>query len=456
MSLLFGALGGLGEAGMQIGMANQKAWAEMEMEEKRQASAMEREKSLMRLKMDLETDAKNAPLNRLGEKTKEMASKEVPLEAEPVNALIGFKPGEDGKQTRGMVGDIASLKRPKGFDGWTPEDQSAYTAQINEQIKTEESRAKEKVAGQTRKPTSSEALDSAVEWARANDLPAVAAYEAQIGNAERAERRIDSNDRKTDAQTAAENARTAARDRKADSDEAFRQRMEERKQAESEFNNRRNAENQTRAELQSQRAAITNLMTSTERELERTSALAKDLTLSDAERAAFQSRVTSLQRDLGRYRKGLEGFGGDALKPSTSDAQSVKQDVTVDGKVIGQAATLEEAKKMIADYKAGANKAGPAKPEPKPLIDSPPYVPPAESIAGRAAAERAAKFATQAQDKASSDAADGAKAAAAKSAALAAIASKDPQEAERVQSMPGYGLMDAGTKAALFKLINGR
>ena len=326
MSLLFGALGGLGEAGMQIGMANQKAWAEMEMEEKRQASAMEREKSLMRLKMDMEAEAKNAPLNRLGEKTKEMASKEVPLEAEPVNALIGFKPGEDGKQTRGMVGDIASLKRPKGFDGWTPEDQSAYTAQINEQIKTEESRAKEKVAGQTRKPTSSEALDSAVEWARANDLPAVAAYESQIGRPAREDRRLDASEKRTDAQIANEKARTVVMDRRLDMQEAYQLRRDERAEKYMEIQEARLTAQGDKAELQSQRAAITNLMTSTERELERTSALAKDLTLSDAERAAFQSRVTSLQRDLGRYRKGLEGFGGDALAtPAGSATQGQDQ-----------------------------------------------------------------------------------------------------------------------------------
>ena len=53
MSLLFGALGGLGEAGMQIGMANQKAMLEQEADDRRNTAAMEREKTLMRLKMDL-------------------------------------------------------------------------------------------------------------------------------------------------------------------------------------------------------------------------------------------------------------------------------------------------------------------------------------------------------------------------------------------------------------------
>ena len=105
MSLLFGALGGLGEAGMQIGMANQKAWAEMEMEEKRQASAMEREKSLMRLKMDM---AEQQRVKRAGD-----------INA-GTNALIGSKMEGHG------VADSST---------WTPEMESARTAGM-ESMKT--------------------------------------------------------------------------------------------------------------------------------------------------------------------------------------------------------------------------------------------------------------------------------------------------------------------------------
>ena len=59
---------------------------------------------------------------------------------------------------------------------------------------------------------------------------------------------------------------------------------------------------------------------------------------------------------MGRYRKGLEGFGGDALSTTTDEKQpkaawnNATGEVRRDGQVIGKAKTAEEAKILIANY----------------------------------------------------------------------------------------------------------
>ena len=394
MSLLFGALGGLGEAGLQIGAANQKAMldqeaddrrntAAMALEDRRSAATMEREKTLMRLKMDLETEAKNAPLNRLGAKAQSLIGEAIPVEPEPVTNLTGA----------GMNNGVAFKGDPKALlaqaESWPDNstEKAGVIAQLKKQISADEAINAKAVEGQTRTRTPNEALDSAVEWARANDLPAVAAYEAQIGRPAREDRRLDASEKRTDAQIANEKARTVVMDRRLDMQEAYQLRRDERADKYMEIQEARLTAQGDKAEMQSQRAAITNLMTSTERELERTSALAKDLTLSDAERAAFQSRVTSLQRDLGRYRKGLEGFGGDALSTTTEEKPQPKAEwnnatgeVRRDGQVIGKAKTAEEAKSLIANYTEQPRKTDP-EPVKEKAIQAPESVKPAEAPA---------------------------------------------------------------------------
>jgi len=105
MSLLFGALGGMGEAGMQIGMANQKAMLEQEADDRRNTASMEREKTLMRLKMDLADEQR---VKRAGD-----------INA-GANALIGAKMEGHG------VADPST---------WTPEMESARNAGM-ESMKT--------------------------------------------------------------------------------------------------------------------------------------------------------------------------------------------------------------------------------------------------------------------------------------------------------------------------------
>lgn len=459
MSGWMGALGGIGEAGMLIGMQNMKDWAAQDLAKQRDDAESERQKSLIRLKMELDQQQKDAPLARLGEKSKEFSQQEVPVQAEAVKALIGPMSDGNGGERIGMKGDIESLK--KRVESLPEADRQPYLDQLKSQQAQDQAKAQDAVAGQTRKMTGEESLAKAVEWARANDLPAVAAYEAQIGKPMREERRLESAERRDDSRIdleksriETERARTILMDKKLDGQESAQQRREERQDKFMELQEQRLKASSDKAEVQSQRAGVTALMTSTERELERTMTLAKDPMLSDAEKKMFEARANSLTKDLGRYKKGLESFTGDSI-PSPSNEPAKMQDVKVGDKVIGQAATPEEARKLVDEWKSSKGGTKPVKAD-APLIERPAYIPPADSPAGRALADRAAKAGAEYQSKEAAKSAEATKSEAATSAAMRAIEAKDPQEAERVQSMPGYSLMDASTKAALFKIINGR
>ena len=372
MSLIMGALAGLGEAGQRMGEINQKAWNDQEWERQKIELAANREQALEKFKAELATQTREAPLKRLGEVAQGFAGQEVPVEAEKVTKLTGWEPGKDGRQTHGMQGDLEGLiaqaqKLPE-------EDRAPYIAQLRQQQAEQQQAADKAVEGKTRKLTGDEALNKAVEWARVNDLPAVAAYEALIGKPAREDRREERRDNMAEARIKEEAARTIIMDKKLDAQEAYNQRREERQDKYLEHQEQRLTSQGDKAEQQSQRASVAALMTSTERELERTMTLAKDPLLGDQEKAMFNGRVNALQKDLGRYRKALEGFGGDmAAKPGDEPAKpknvwdSVSGDVISDGKVIGKAKSPEEAKALLTrqDRKepAQAATAAPVQPE---------------------------------------------------------------------------------------------
>jgi type IV secretory pathway TrbL component len=84
------------------------------------------------------------------------------------------------------------------------------------------------------------------------------------------------------------------------------------------------------------------------------------------------------------------------------------------------------------------------KPRP-PAVEKPAYVPPADSPAGKAAANRAAQEFQSMQ-----------KIQATKDAALAAIQSGDPAAADAVRGMPGFMSLPREQKAQIQKIIFGR
>jgi len=165
-----------------------------------------------RVRLALEQEFRDAPLNRIGAKAKEFAGQEVPLEAPPVTEL-GGKPTEDLK-TGGMRGNYAELAA-KAKD-LPPEDQQPYLDQLNKQFGAETETAKAGILGQSRKRTADEALAMAADDAKINDPAAYADFENRIGKPKREQQRVDSLDRKDDIREKKNDAEAADRRARAD------------------------------------------------------------------------------------------------------------------------------------------------------------------------------------------------------------------------------------------------
>lgn len=197
MGIIMGALGGAGAAMQDVGSTMLKAGlqrdTELEVSKVRSDLELQRQKTIAAYQDEL----KNAPLNRLGATAKRFAGEQVPVEAEPVTNASGVYEDDQGNVRRtGMTGNYAGLiARARKLP---PEDQQAYLDQIQRQKESDTAAAEGQVQGKTRARTSDEAMKAAAEDAKVNDLPAYAAYEAQVGKPARDERRIDTTEKKVD------------------------------------------------------------------------------------------------------------------------------------------------------------------------------------------------------------------------------------------------------------------
>lgn len=161
-------------------------------------------------------EMKNAGLNRISANARGKMGEEVPLEAAPVTAVSGTN--EAGEKF-GFEGDIATQRKAIETIA-DPTERAQAMAQLDNQVASDTKKGLINVAGKTRKRTAAEALDAAVEDAKANDLPAYADYESRVGKPLRDERRVDITEKKEEnrykAATATEQRKAEAELRKAD------------------------------------------------------------------------------------------------------------------------------------------------------------------------------------------------------------------------------------------------
>jgi hypothetical protein len=201
MSIILGALGGAGEQLANVGQAMFKDSLDADRENR--TTALARETHAINSGVDLQRQQtleayketlKNAPLDRLGQRAKALAGEEVPVESAPVAQLSGNIPladGEMGPKGRGFTGAVADARRdvmalPDG------PDKTAAMKQLDAQVGADQKAADSIIVGARRKRTGDEAVQAALDEARKNgDLPAVAAYERELGKPARDERRID-------------------------------------------------------------------------------------------------------------------------------------------------------------------------------------------------------------------------------------------------------------------------
>lgn len=386
MSALIGFLGGVGDAGVKMGLSHLKSLDDRENEERSIAQRASAEESNIRLRADLDTlkeeriaKLRAAPYKRLGELATAAAGEKVPTDIKPVDAVKGYDPmaAEDGPPREGFKGNIVEIR--KGIeDIKDPKDRAAALAQLERQIANDDA-ANRALIGPERSRTPDEALREAANRAKITDPEAAAVYEEKFGRPAREERRLDqvdtreaNRDKRDEARIANDELRLAQQGKRIELQDAYQQRREERLDRLAELQEQRAAGNQEKAEKQSQRTAVVELMKSTERELERTMALAKDPTLTPEMQKMFEGRTTALTRDLGRYRKAVESFGGDSM-PKADDSPAPK--------ATAPAAAIEALRKdpklrdqFIAKYGADALPADGAKTdraEPKPATERP-------------------------------------------------------------------------------------
>ncbi len=213
MGILSGALGGMGEAMVNIGARNQQASLQRENElalnEQRSSLDTQKQLALEKFREGLRT----APLERFGKKAKEYAVQDVPVEADSVSQLSG-RPGMGGILGSGMRGNYEELvARAKNLP---EEDRQPYLDQLKNQFDAETQAEQEKVSGKTRKRTSDEALNAAAEDIKVNDPVAYAAYEANIGKPKRDERRLDNLERREDTREKKSDAEIEDRRKRSD------------------------------------------------------------------------------------------------------------------------------------------------------------------------------------------------------------------------------------------------
>lgn len=201
MSIILGALGGAGEQLANVGQAMFKD--SLDADREKRTTALARETHAINSGVDLQRQQtleayketlKNAPLDRLGQRAKALAGEEVPVESAPVAQLTGNIPladGEMGPKGRGFTGAVADARRdvmalPDG------PDKTAAMKRLDAQVTSDQKAADSIIVGARRKRTGDEAVQAALDEARKNgDLPAVAAYERELGKPARDERRID-------------------------------------------------------------------------------------------------------------------------------------------------------------------------------------------------------------------------------------------------------------------------
>lgn len=305
-------------------------------------------------------EMKNAPLNRLQQRAQTFAGQDVPVEAAPVTDVSGTD-AQGGKF--GFKGSIDQMRQDIQK---MPNDEyrAEATAQLERQIGVDTGRAQGLIAGQTRKRTNSEALQAASDDAKVNDLPAYAAYEAQIGKPMRDERRTDVAETKADNQNAISNRRldiqqqfnenrAARQDRMAGIQEARAGRMEDRQGLQMD-----------KEELRSTRLSLTSVLTDISKEADRIQVL-RSTAMDPAQTALYDKQLETLRKDQTTARGRLNELAG--IEPSATVEKpepSVKYDAQ--GRAYVRGADGKAVLKSEADKAArpAAGKTESPKPQP--------------------------------------------------------------------------------------------
>lgn len=425
-----GLMNGISQGLSAAGYAGGDLYAKGALEDQRAAILRERD---LRLE-----EMKNAPLNRISAAAKAKMAEEVPLEAAPVTAVSGT---DDAGEKFGFKGDLQTVRKsiealPEG------EDKTAAMAQLQSQVATETKTGLINVQGKTRRRTADEALAAAVEDAKVNDLPAVAAYESQIGKPKRDERRIDNQETRQESQDATNNRRLDIQQKFNEDRAKIQDKLASIAEARASRAESRAGDQMDKAEMNSNRQALTSVLKDIATQEDKIQVKMLDPMLDEKQKNILEAQFKMLDRDRMQARSELLKMAGiEPTEQSPAEEPGIKYDAQ------GRAYVKGPDGNPVLQSEANAGKTASTKPAVEPA--KPAYTPPADSPAGRAAATREKAAAGVAQKQA-------AELQSASDLVTQALASKDPQAAVRAQDAPGFSRLDAATKAKIFSLVNGR
>ena len=186
MGIILGALAGAGDYIAKSETQNQKRMDDMDLEKHRSDLEMRKLKMLdsLRERSAIATEQRaEAPLKRFGTALAANQQGEVPVTAAPVSNLSGGQ-GQNTQGNalkKGFTGDLQKVRAdivamPDGAD----KDQAMQ--QLQSQFAAETATANKGIIGQTRKMTSSEALNKTLDDTLTSDPLALTAYQKNIGN----------------------------------------------------------------------------------------------------------------------------------------------------------------------------------------------------------------------------------------------------------------------------------
>lgn len=351
MGILMGALGGIGNALHEQAQAETKSSMARENElavgQQRSDLELQRQQTMA----EFTNNMKNAPLNRLSAKAKELSGQEVPVQAEPVTSLSGSDPGLDPETgatagTQENYADLVALAKSLPV-----EDQQPYLDQLKRQFGADTETAQAGILGKTRKRTADESLQAAADYAKVNDLSAYADYEARIGKPLRDEKRVGILDKREEHQDVTNNRRLDIQENFNASHEAWQRSMAvvaESRASRAESNQNTRAD---KTERQSNRVAISSVLKDIATQEDKIQIKLLDPMLDDKQKAVLQGQFKTLDNDRVQARSELMKLAGveptkkeDA--PQRNGWDSATGQVFKDGKVIGTAKSEKEGRSL--------------------------------------------------------------------------------------------------------------
>lgn len=189
LGMILAGLSGAGKSAQQSLQQTQKFYDEEALLRERANLEVEKTKLIEKNKADIASQ----PFNKFKSIAENYANEEIPVIADPVNGLTGYNPQTEGDTYKGkpvvnggFIGSQETIdnieKRAQALPDSDPNKQGLIN-QIANQKQGDQTRAQEKLAGKTRKTTSQEAVNLALDELKVSDPETYVKVKEALGKA---------------------------------------------------------------------------------------------------------------------------------------------------------------------------------------------------------------------------------------------------------------------------------